>query len=49
MNIEYQIEQHAMILERWFSPEKARSEARRRIMAGQSWKWPEPVHLELFK
>lgn len=49
MNIEYQIEQHAMLLERWFSPEKARCEARRRVLAGQCWKWPEPVQLELFQ
>jgi len=47
MNIEFQIEQHAAILERWFSPEKARREARRRVLSGQCWKWSEPVQMEL--
>lgn len=48
MNIAYQIEMHAEILERWFSPEKARREARRRIIAGQCWYWHEPEQMELF-
>jgi len=48
VNLAYQIEMHAEILERWFLPEKARREAKRRILSGQCWYWPEPEQMELF-
>lgn len=48
MNIAYQIEMHAEILERWFSPAKSRREAKRRILSGQCWYWPESEQMELF-
>lgn len=48
MNIAYQIESHAMILERRFSPEEALRRATESVKAGRCWHWPEPVQLELF-
>ena len=48
MNVPYQIESHAMILERWFPPAEARRRAIESIKAGRCWLWPEPVQMELF-
>lgn len=48
MNAYYQIESHAMILERWFTPAEARRSAIASIKAGSCWLWPEPEQLELF-
>ena len=48
MNIQYQIESHAMILELWFTPQEARRRATESIKTGRCWLWPEPEQLELF-
>ena len=47
MNLKYQIESHAMILRRWFSPSVARRRAAADIKAGRCWLWPEPTQLKL--
>ena len=48
MNVQYQIESHAMILERWFTPAEERRRAIESIKAGRCWLWPESEQLELF-
>ena len=51
MNLRHQIESHAMILERWFTPQESRLRAEESVKAGRCWNWPEPTQpeqLELF-